>query len=513
MVFAIPSVIFIVAIVAILVLVVFWRQRQPKGTAVPITPSQLAPAVSLFEARTNICNAKKEGLFTEACQATKLDKLLALINKIKDDDSLSDYDKLLLGQVIFALLPTKDSPQAKRDDSLLTYLRGFLDGKSIIYAQDLIMTEDEFKSLMAKDLGKVLDLPKGNNAWVINIMVSKYQWVNGVRQPIYSDQYGESFNPYPGNSVERRDESKITYNVSSVVGSRATSQQILTGPFRGTGEMIAYSFSIMSWSSPSYGSDSVLTKAEAGPDAKYLTSRQDRSEDGYSGENLLSDLLNKVKLPSQEQPKKSETKTFLFDGSNNELDCKKLWESLDKEGNGLTVGGNRSGENLSDLADWKFSSKKQKLSRVDGDSCDHGGIRYDTDIEGEAKNGFDFAISYFSSQEKAGSELTSLKANEEAKVENKNVAGDTYSMRTVKLMSVEQRPHFLAEGNYGRTAGRVGSCIVTLTHTWYAQAYQWSTGDEYGRQVAVMDGIMGMTQDGWKVLSEAKAVRQFCGAS
>lgn len=171
------------------------------------------------------------------------------------------------------------------------------------------MSEEEFKSMMTDDLGRVLELSKGNNSWVINVMVSKYQWVDGVRQPIYSDQYAESFNPYPGNSVERRDESKITYNISSIVGSRAISQQMFEGPFKGTGEMIVYSVNMMSWYSPSYGSDSVLIVAESGPDAKYLTSRYDRSEENYSGENLLSDLLSKVKMPSREQPKKSESKT------------------------------------------------------------------------------------------------------------------------------------------------------------------------------------------------------------
>lgn len=296
-----------------------------RETRVPITPSQLVPSVSAAQARTNICNIKKEGLFTEACQEKfnvvgkddreKLAELLALINKIQDDRSLSNYDRLLLGQVVFTSLPTKDSPLSKLNHSLLAHLRDFFKSKNIVYAHDLIMGEEEFKSLMTDDLGRVLDLPQGNNAWVINVMVSKYQWVNGQRQPIYFDQYAESVDPYPGNSVEIKDKSKITYNVRSVVGSRATSQQIYEGPFKGTGEMIAYSFSTMSWYSPPYGSDSVLTKAEAGPDAKYLTSRYDRSEKNYSGENLLSDLLSKVKMPSREQPKKSESKTTLFGGS------------------------------------------------------------------------------------------------------------------------------------------------------------------------------------------------------
>lgn len=520
-IFAILGFIAIVAIIATVALVILLGQRQPRGITVPITPSQLVPAVSFAQARATICNVKKEGLFAEACQEKfnvvgKDDKellaeLFALFKRIQDDKSLSDYDKLLLGQVVFASLPTKDSLLSKLDHSLLAHLRDFLKIKNIIYAQDLIMSEEEFKTMMTDDLKGVMDLPKGNNAWVINVMVSEYQWINGVRQPIYADQYLESYDPYPGVSTEAKDESKILYNVRSIVGSRATSQKMFMGPFKGTGKMTLYSFTIMSWYSPPYGSDSVLTKAEAGPDAKYLTSRQDRSEENYSGENLLSDLLNKVKMPSREQPKKGENKITLFGGSSNELDCQKFWESLDKEGNGLTIGGPRSSEHATDLADWKFSSKKQKLGKVSGDSCDYGGVRYDTDSEGEAKNGFDFVISYFPSQEEAGAEVRSLQAGEEVKVENKNVSGDTYSMRTVKLTSVEGRPHYLADGNFGRTVGRVGGCVVTLTHTWYAQAYQWNTGDVYERQVGLMDMIMEGTKEGWKVLSETKDLQQFCG--
>ncbi len=328
----IPILLIILAVAGLLIW--FFLNKGQLGTksgiTVPITPSQLVPSVSLPQARATICNIKKEELFARACQEKfnvvgkddqeKLTELFALFKRIQNDKSLSDYDRLLLGQVIFAVLPTKDSSQTKLNGSLLTYLRRFLEGKNVTYAQEQIMTEEKFRGLMLDDLKGVVNLPKGNNAWVVNIMVSKYQWVNGQRQPIYSDQYAESFDPYPGNPMERRDESKITYNVSSVVGSRATSQQILEGPFKGTGEMTAYSFSIMSWYSPPYGSDSVLTKAEAGPEAKYLTSRQDRSEDGYSSENLLSDLLNKVKMPSREQPKKSKSKTTLFGNSSNELD-------------------------------------------------------------------------------------------------------------------------------------------------------------------------------------------------
>ena len=200
-----------------------------------------------------------------------------------------------------------------------------------------------------------------------------------------------------------------------------------------------------------------------------------------------------------------------------EFDCQKFWESFD-EGDGITIGGPRSSEHASDLSDWKFSSKKKTLGKVSGDSCDIGGVRYDTDEEREAKNGFDIVISYFPSQEEAGDKIGSLKAGEEVEVEDKNVSGDTYSMKTLKLKTlgddpttVGERKNFLASGNYGRTVGRVGNCVVSLTQTWYALAYQWNTGDEYGQQVRLMDGLMEGSQLGWKILSEAKDLQQFCG--
>lgn len=193
-------------------------------------------------------------------------------------------------------------------------------------------------------------------------------------------------------------------------------------------------------------------------------------------------------------------------GSLNEFDCQKYWEDL-SEGDRLTIGGPTSGNK----SDWKFSSNKEALTKASGGSCDIGGIHYDTDSEGEAKNGFEINISYFPNQEEARAKLSSLKAAEPAAVEEKNVSGDTYSMRTVKLDSEERREHFLASGNFGRTVGRVGNCVVSLTHTWYALAYQFNTGDEYDQQVDLMDVIMDGTKQGWQILSEAKDLQRFCG--
>lgn len=298
-----------------------------KGTTMPISPSQLMPLVSAQEARTTICNLKKKELFAQACQSKfnvvgkedveKIAELFSLISEVQNDKNISDYERLLMGQLLFVSLPTKDSPlnSDAMSLSLPEKIKNFLgDKRNIVYAQELNsssgMSEEEFKKRMAGDLQKIVgELTKGDNAWVINVMISRYQWIDRQRQPIYSDQYSESFDPYPGVSNEPKDESKILYHVRSVVGSRLTRQAIAGGSFQGTGEMIAYSFSIMSWNSSPYGEGSVLTVAESGPEAKYLTSRLNLSEEDYQGENLLSDLLVQVKMPLRQQPKTEKQKS------------------------------------------------------------------------------------------------------------------------------------------------------------------------------------------------------------
>lgn len=196
-----------------------------------------------------------------------------------------------------------------------------------------------------------------------------------------------------------------------------------------------------------------------------------------------------------------------FSEGSNELDCQKLWESF-SDVDGLTIGGPRTADR--GVSDWRFSSKKKSLGKVSGDSCDIGGIRHDTDSEGEDLNGFEIDISYFPNQEEAKSKLSSLKAAESEKIEDKNVSGDAYSMRTLQLQDVHLRPHFLAPGNFGRTVGRIGNCVVSLTHTWYGMAEQWNTGDEYEKQVGLMDIIMEGSKIGWQKLNEVKDLQRFC---
>lgn len=307
-VLAIPGTIIIAAIVVTLALVFILGQRQPKSYTVPIDPSQLMPFASAAEARITICNLKKEELFARVCQSKfdsvskedveKIVELFTLIEEVKKDKSISDYDRLLLANAIFAALPIGDNSENPESHnfyqrSLFSRLKDYLTGQITVYAKEQAMSEEEFKDLMKKDLQKIVDsLPKEDNAWVINIMVSKYSWKDGKSQPLYSHQYMESFDPFPNNpNVNKQD---INYHVQSVVGSKASSQTADVGGsvYKGTSDMIGYSFTMMSWNSKEY-----ISK-EGGVDEQFLVGKNNFSESFYQGEYYLTGLLDAVKMPS-----------------------------------------------------------------------------------------------------------------------------------------------------------------------------------------------------------------------
>lgn len=278
---------------------------EPSGMKVQITPSQLMPFVSAQETRKTICNLKKDGLFAEACQnkfdvvgkedTEKITELLVLLDKIKNDKNISDYERLLLSHAVFAALPIGNNPESSiYQPSLLSRLRDYFTRQITIYAQEKTMSEEEFKELMKKDLQNMVDgLPKGDNAWVINMMVSKYSWKDGKSRPLYSHQYGESFDPFPNNPDSNTKD--INYNIRSVMGSKASGQTV-------DSEMLAYSFTIMSWNSKEY------TSKDGVVDEKFLVRKRNHSDSSYQGEPYLNNLLEAVKLPSTKRSIESSDK-------------------------------------------------------------------------------------------------------------------------------------------------------------------------------------------------------------
>jgi len=314
-------------IIGVLVLIVIaglllFTQKSPTYQA-SLRPTELLPFANHKEVRTNVCAALEGSLISEICNdefnkigknnLEKIRKLYSLLEKVELDKDISDYDRSLLADAIFASLPTKDSPLAQnsRLEKILAKIKNVVEYTSIAQAAES-ETEENFTKMMQEDLQKVVSgIPKGDNAWAITVMVSKHEWVNGERQPIYSEQRGEIYDPYPGVFSEDKsgyEQNKLVH-MHSRVGSYASSQNILSGEIQSAnGEMIAYKVSIMSWESKPYGADSVLVLAEAGPGEMSIKSDYHFTEPNYKGTDLLAGLLSAVQLPAHVQAKIDEKK-------------------------------------------------------------------------------------------------------------------------------------------------------------------------------------------------------------
>jgi len=328
-----------VVLVAGIVSLIFYWQKLPTYTLF-IEPTELSPFVSKEQARETICTQMEGSFFDEVCQqkfdqvgkgdAEKIGALFSLTKKIESDRRISDYDRLLLAQAVFASLPTKDSPLVIGSNlsDVLARLTSLIIENNVARAQapvdELANTIEEFKKQMMADLQIVVDtnLPGQDNAWVLNVAISKYAWVNGERQPLYSEEYVESFDPYSdiitttGEELENKGnhERYLLTHVRSRTSAYASSEEMYTGPLKeGRGEMIVYSFSMASWESKPYGADSVLVLAEAGPGERYDSARHTYTEETYKGDDQMTELFDIVKMPSREgrtvnQQEKTEAK-------------------------------------------------------------------------------------------------------------------------------------------------------------------------------------------------------------
>ena len=129
----------VVVIVIVFGIVGFFFSAQKLPTyKLSIAPAKLLPFVSHAEARLAVCDKMKEQLFAEICQkkfervgkndTEKISALFSLLKKIENDRNISDYDRLLLAQTVFASLPTKDSPLANSPgfSSTLVQIKNFI---------------------------------------------------------------------------------------------------------------------------------------------------------------------------------------------------------------------------------------------------------------------------------------------------------------------------------------------------------------------------------------------------
>lgn len=278
-----------------------FNAKKPSTYKTLIKPTELLPFVSRQQARVIICDRTKGEFFDEICKSKYynlaknnregLTAMLSLVEKINNRRDLSDYQRYLLAQLISASLPTKDSP--------LAYIPSFsiISGKNIVRAQEVDKSEDTIKAQMKKDLEEIIyDLPQGDNAWVINVMISKYKWVNGERQPIYSEEYAESFDPFSGvdgnQFYKNEDERDVIWHMRSFTNSQMLSQTVTKGSSNEqTSEEICYSFTI--------GSRFSVPKWDTLVPPQYFKSYYHFTENNYKGENTISDLLSQTAPENQ----------------------------------------------------------------------------------------------------------------------------------------------------------------------------------------------------------------------
>lgn len=304
-----------------------------------IRPTELSPFVSHEQARATICSTMKGQLFDEICQekfdrvgkndAEKIGALFSLIKKIENGGSISDYDRLLLAQAIFASLPTKDSPLARHSGSsaLFAKLKNFINGKNVAHAQEsddyyAKVKEENKKIIKEKLVESIKNIPEKYNSWIVVVMVSRYEWVNGVQQPIYSEQYAEVFDPYPAMDSRTGEEwefpikfagresmvtksayeSGLETHTQSFVSSLSTSERMNTAQVENlSGEQVAVSISVHSYYSRPYDDESLVSiPEEARSPELHLVSNSHDTEEGYQGEDLISEVLEGVEMPSRE---------------------------------------------------------------------------------------------------------------------------------------------------------------------------------------------------------------------
>ena len=286
-----------VALLFLVAVFLFFNRSAIPSYRISLSPKEAIFDVAPAEARANICSTMSGGFYDQICDSKfdnisknddeKIVQLFSLIQNVKEDNTISDYDRYYLANLLLVSLPTKDSPILSVSE--LLKIAGELMQRvatAAAFAQGLEPSANtrSFDEQMARDIvSTVYDLPKGDNAWVINIMVSKYAWVDGRREPIYSEQYAESFNPFPANSSVVPED--ITYHLKSFVNSQSVGiDESRPNIHEGTGVMMAYSFTIQSWHSQGAGHDDTVPETN-------LKSRKDFSENEYNGTGHMDELM------------------------------------------------------------------------------------------------------------------------------------------------------------------------------------------------------------------------------
>lgn len=171
-----------------------------------IAPFKLLPYVSAAEARKTICSTVKTSRFKKICNkkynrvtkddTKKIDSLFLVLDQIKNNKKVTDYDKFLLSQLVFATLPAGTDVISKLPVDI--FQANVLDSALVAQSGTASSTSRAaYENLLLRDLATIREnCPQpGYENWTLTVMCSEHSWVSGVRQPIYSKQYGESGGP------------------------------------------------------------------------------------------------------------------------------------------------------------------------------------------------------------------------------------------------------------------------------------------------------------------------------
>lgn len=291
--------IFVLITIAAIIIIISWRRPASKS-AIFISPLKLSPYVSREQTRLTICGKITGAFINKVCQKkydkvakndyVSVNELYQALDQAKNDSSLVDYDKYLLSLLVFATLPAKDSSEAAKAKApeRPEIFSNILGGKAL--AQELSISREEFKKKLISSFKTFRqNCPKaGDDAWILQAMCSEHVWINGVRQPIYSNDYSEAGGNCVFTDEGEKEAEKLNNNQSDIetlIDSKTGSIDI-----KQTSSQTACAFSCNSHKCP-----------EPDKEKKIMDSKfKDYTESGYSGGDLLKEMVGlEAKAPAK----------------------------------------------------------------------------------------------------------------------------------------------------------------------------------------------------------------------
>ena len=109
-----------VALLFLVAVFLFFNRSAIPSYRISLSPKEAIFDVAPAEARANICDAMSGGFYDQICDSKfdnisknddeKIVQLFSLIQNVKEDNAISDYDRYYLANLLLVSLPTKDSP-------------------------------------------------------------------------------------------------------------------------------------------------------------------------------------------------------------------------------------------------------------------------------------------------------------------------------------------------------------------------------------------------------------------